>query len=203
MWASGENTVEFSKYHGLGNDVIVIEEGDLPSPMTPELASLMCDRRLGIGADQIMLMKKPKQQQQKQQQQQPDEVDRRLAIFNADGSKAEACGNGTRYGCTFSVSPFPSKYPISSTAPRCVVEHLASKLGKRRISLLSPTGKVLLGERHVPGVVEVDQGRPELLGPPLRLDDHGMEGEVGVPVSVGNPHLVIFLKNKCGKIPNK
>ncbi len=202
MWASGENTVEFSKYHGLGNDVIVIEEGDLPSPMTPELASSMCDRRLGIGADQIMLMKKPKQQQQ-QQQQQPNEVDRRLAIFNADGSKAEACGNGTRYVCTFSVSPFTSKYPISSIAPRCVVEHLASKLGKRRISLLSPTGKVLLGERHVPGDVEVDQGRPELLGPPLRLGDHGMEGEVGVPVSVGNPHLVIFLKNKWGKIPNK
>ncbi len=106
MWASGENTVEFSKYHGLGNDVIVIEEGDLPSPMTPELASSMCDRRLGIGADQIMLMKKPKQQQQ---QQQPDEVDRRLAIFNADGSKAEACGNGTRYVCIFSVSPITPK----------------------------------------------------------------------------------------------
>ncbi len=81
-----------------------------------------------------------------------------------------------------------------------MVEHLSKILCKDRVRLLSAsTGEVHCGLRHRPEDVEVQQGRPRLLLPaPALLDlaEWGMEGEAGVPVTVGNPHLVIFLKNR-------
>lgn len=73
----------FSKYHGLGNDFIVIEaEGE--GLFTPELAQRLCDRHFGVGADGVLLLS-------------PSETaDARLVILNADGSRPEMCGNGLR-----------------------------------------------------------------------------------------------------------
>ena len=75
----------FWKMEGCGNDFVVVDRADLPAGLGPGAAPLLCDRRLGIGADGVLV------------------VDRGVAgvaagmtIWNADGSIAEMCGNGLR-----------------------------------------------------------------------------------------------------------
>ncbi|NOZ25836.1 MAG: diaminopimelate epimerase [Nitrospirae bacterium] len=82
--------MKFTKMHGLGNDFIVIDtvrESSLADLGTDELSRLsvhLCNRRLAVGADQLLLLC-PSQ-----------EADFRMRIFNADGSEVEMCGNGIR-----------------------------------------------------------------------------------------------------------
>ena len=79
----------FRKMEGLGNDFIVLDDrvpgtnGEFP--MDAARAKRLCDRRLGVGADQILWLRKPK-----------SKADVRMEVWNADGSTAEMCGNGIR-----------------------------------------------------------------------------------------------------------
>lgn len=76
---------EFLKMHGLGNDFVVFDARDTDWHMPADAARLIADRRLGIGCDQIMIIRKPRAS-----------GDIFLEMLNADGSQAGACGNGTR-----------------------------------------------------------------------------------------------------------
>ncbi len=75
----------FFKYHGLGNDFIVVDADQLPQgALTPAQARLLCDRRFGVGADGVLVLH-------------PSPTARaRMVILNADGSRPEMCGNGLR-----------------------------------------------------------------------------------------------------------
>ena len=77
--------MNFSKYSGLGNDFILVDnrDGHFPSG-DQELIRRLCHRRFGIGADGIILLERSQIAQAK------------MRIFNADGSEAEMCGNGLR-----------------------------------------------------------------------------------------------------------
>src|SRR5260370_1451659 len=80
----------FTKMHGLGNDFVVIDDftRDRGAPaVDASLAKLLCFRRLGVGADQLLWLKKP---------QNPAAADARMEVLNSDGSSAEMCGNGIR-----------------------------------------------------------------------------------------------------------
>ena len=46
---------DFHKYHGLGNDYLVIDPADFPFEPTPEAVRAICDRNLGVGSDGILL----------------------------------------------------------------------------------------------------------------------------------------------------
>ncbi|MBP7736196.1 MAG: diaminopimelate epimerase [Spirochaetes bacterium] len=76
--------MDFYKYHGLGNDYIVIDPGRNDVSLTPENIILICDRNLGIGSDGILHG--------------PffDNGSISVRIFNPDGSEAEKSGNGAR-----------------------------------------------------------------------------------------------------------
>jgi diaminopimelate epimerase len=77
--------VKFSKYHALGNDYIVIDPEDLPSPLTVEQIKTICHRNFGVGSDGILLG--------------PflaANAKCGLKIYNPDGSEAEKSGNGLR-----------------------------------------------------------------------------------------------------------
>src|SRR5437870_12266266 len=79
-------TLRFAKLHGTANDFIYVDAragfpGD-PAALAPRL----CDRRRGIGADGLILLLPSSN----------GEADCRMAIYNADGSRAEMCGNGIR-----------------------------------------------------------------------------------------------------------
>lgn len=74
--------LHFWKYHGIGNDFVVIEGGPLVSP---DRAERLCDRRRGIGADGILTILPPQ-----------DGGVAYMHIYNSDGSVAAMCGNGIR-----------------------------------------------------------------------------------------------------------
>jgi diaminopimelate epimerase len=75
-------TLRFAKYHGLGNDFVVVD-GPL---MSADRARRICDRRRGIGADGVLTILPPRT---------PGAL-ARMHIYNSDGSVPEMCGNGIR-----------------------------------------------------------------------------------------------------------
>ncbi len=77
--------MRFAKYHGLGNDYLVIDAADLPAGFGPAIIRRICDRHFGIGSDGILVHGPD-----------PADGDFRLRICNPDGSEAEKSGNGLR-----------------------------------------------------------------------------------------------------------
>jgi diaminopimelate epimerase len=75
----------FTKYHALGNDYIVINPKDLPSPLSPDQIKTICHRNFGVGSDGILIGPLPSKK-----------AKFALRIFNPDGSEAEKSGNGLR-----------------------------------------------------------------------------------------------------------
>jgi len=74
----------FAKVHGAGNDFVVVKYPELSDEEFAKLAPILCDRRKGIGADGLLLVRRD------------PEHDFRMVYFNADGSRASLCGNGAR-----------------------------------------------------------------------------------------------------------
>ena len=81
---------EFLKMHGLGNDFIIFDWRDAssadggPASINEATTRRLADRRLGIGCDQILVIRDS------------GDADIRMDILNHDGSPSGACGNGTR-----------------------------------------------------------------------------------------------------------
>lgn len=78
------NKIEFTKMVASGNDFVVLEGYKAQGTTYKSLAKSICDRKLGVGADGVLVLEKSKV------------ADIRMRIFNADGSEAEMCGNGAR-----------------------------------------------------------------------------------------------------------
>jgi diaminopimelate epimerase len=79
-------SVEFEKWHALGNDYVILEARSLPFELTPARIRAICAPHTGVFADGILLLSAPEQ---------PGFV-AALRIFNPDGSEAELSGNGAR-----------------------------------------------------------------------------------------------------------
>jgi len=76
--------LEFDKYHGAGNDFIIIDLNKQNIALTNEQVAFLCDRHFGIGADGLMLLKKS------------TDYDFEMIYYNSDGKPATMCGNGGR-----------------------------------------------------------------------------------------------------------
>jgi diaminopimelate epimerase len=74
----------FSKWHGLGNDYLLVERAELAWPLTPERVRRICDYHFGVGSDGIVEVTSAN----------GDRAE--VVIWNPDGSTAELSGNGTR-----------------------------------------------------------------------------------------------------------
>jgi diaminopimelate epimerase len=79
----------FVKYHGLGNDYLVVDPALVPFSLTPDAVRLICDRNRGVGSDGILAVTPS------------DVADVGLRIWNPDGSEAEKSGNGVRIFAKF------------------------------------------------------------------------------------------------------
>ncbi|MFH1118515.1 MAG: diaminopimelate epimerase [Bacteroidota bacterium] len=75
---------EFFKFHGTGNDFILLDGRKIPAIPSKETIAQLCHRRFGIGADGLIILSPE------------DGFDFRMIYFNADGSPAGMCGNGAR-----------------------------------------------------------------------------------------------------------
>jgi diaminopimelate epimerase len=76
--------MRFWKYHGIGNDFVLLDNFDGSANKEPAWVRSVCDRRFGIGADGILYLERS------------EKADATMSILNSDGSVAEMCGNGIR-----------------------------------------------------------------------------------------------------------
>jgi len=85
--------IAFTKMHGAGNDFVMIENLDGSIELSTEQVARMCKRRLGIGADGLILLNPP----------QADDTDATMIYYNADGGRVDMCGNGARCFTSFAL----------------------------------------------------------------------------------------------------
>jgi diaminopimelate epimerase len=85
----------FTKMHGAGNDFVMIDNWSGNFRPTTEQIARLCHRRFGVGADGLLLLERPED---------PATQDARMVYFNADGSRAEMCGNGARCFTAFALA---------------------------------------------------------------------------------------------------
>jgi len=119
--------MKFTKMHGAGNDFVIISmlEEQIDIERIPELAQKLCHRRMGIGADGLMLVDKAE-----------CGGDYRLRFYNADGSLGEMCGNGARciarYGYEHGLAGDIQR--IETTAGLVIGERMSETLYKIRLN---------------------------------------------------------------------
>jgi len=78
-------TLLFEKYHGIGNDFLVVEVAS-PDQISVEQAMALCDRHFGIGGDGVLVVSPATSERARAT----------MTVLNADGSTPEMCGNGLR-----------------------------------------------------------------------------------------------------------
>lgn len=159
----------FSKGHALGNDYIVVDTADLPELPATELIRLLCDRHRGVGSDGVLYGG-------------ADGGGFRLRIFNPDGSEAEKSGNGLRiFGAYLHSQGLVREAPFTVRLPGESVE----------MQVLGPAAAGALQIRVAIGRASF---RPEDMGfhGAVRLEVGGEAVRVQ-PVSLGNPHCVVWV----------
>lgn len=165
--------IEFTKMHGAGNDYIYVYTEKFPIDNPSELAIRLSKFHTGIGSDGLILIGKSKK------------ADFSMRIFNADGSEAMMCGNGSR--C---VGKYVYEYGLTKKET-ITLETLS---GIKTLNLHITDGKV--------NTVSVDMGKSEVLSligsdipfinKPIIANGITM---YGTSVSMGNPHIVFFVEN--------
>lgn len=177
----------FWKMHGTGNDFVVVE--DLPGVDWAALARAVCDRHVGVGGDGLLVVL-------------PSTVaDRRMRMFNPDGSEAEMCGNGLRCFVKYVLDRGLVAAAMERDARVLTVETAA---GVQRAEAWPATGPV--------ATVRVEMGRPALepaalgmtLDAPAPVLDLAFTaaGERRVTlVSMGNPHAVELIDGDPAAFP--
>jgi diaminopimelate epimerase len=175
--------MRFAKYHGLGNDFLVVDlrtlgGEDAVAAQDPAVVRALCDRQFGVGGDGVLAVLPG-----------GSGADARMRVLNADGSEAEMCGNGIR----------------------CVAKELYDRGGvkKDRIAIDTGAGRLVCAIDAKGGVAQsvvVEMGAPRLTyaeipmtGPasercieqPLEIAGHPTRSFTAV--SMGNPHAVTFV----------
>jgi diaminopimelate epimerase len=163
----------FSKYHGLGNDYLVIDPKDLPSPLTPEQIKTICHRNFGVGSDGILIGPSPS-----------TKARFALRIFNPDGSEAEKSGNGLRIFSRYLWDKkLVRKEEFSIETRGGLVQAAVMERGKIvRVEM----GKVSFWSDEIP----VAGPRREVINEPIHL--RGQKFNF-CAATVGNPHCVLLL----------
>jgi len=166
--------MDFYKYHGLGNDYIVIDPSGNNVALNPETIKLICDRNLGIGSDGILYG--------------PlfGDGPMRLRIFNPDGSEAEKSGNGVRIFTRYLLEHGYVKGDTASfMTPGGPIE--AKLLDPAAYLIKVNMGSCIFDSERIP----VAGPRREVLNEPVEILG---KRYLMTCVSMGNPHCVIPLK---------
>jgi diaminopimelate epimerase len=160
----------FRKMHGLGNDFVVLDARARPLSLSESQVQAIANRRTGVGFDQLLIIE-PAQK----------DGDAFMTVRNADGGVVSSCGNGAR----------------------CVADLMMADTGKDAVILETLAGPVAASHGEN-GQVAVDMGPAKLdwQDIPLAMEENTghLDIVVGslsnpVAVSMGNPHVVFFVKD--------
>lgn len=167
--------MKFTKMHGCGNDYVYVNCLSETVEHPEDTARLVSDRHFGIGSDGLILIK-------------PSKVaDFEMAMYNADGSRGEMCGNGIR--C---VAKYVYDYGLTDKT-EISVETLA---GIKYLQLAVEDGKVSEVRVNMGAPVLEAEKIPVLIpGSPVVSQPMTVAGRAYkvTCVSMGNPHCVVFL----------
>ena len=163
--------IDFIKMHGLGNDFVIIDKRLNNITITKELINKLSDRKSGAGCDQLITINRSNKV----------DIHANIEIFNPNGDKAEACGNGTR----------------------CVAKLLFDETDKKEIKILSDAG-ILYAKKINSKNISVNLGKlstnweeiplsKKIDSLDIPLNIKGLSN--GVAINIGNPHIVFFGKN--------
>ena len=169
-------TLAFTKMHGLGNDFVVVDARDLPAHDWDALSRAMCDRHLGIGADQLLLVCRS------------ERADVSMRLFNTDGFEAEMCGNGIR--C---IGRYVYEHGIVRSSD-LTIETLG---GVKKLHLLLD-GECVLGARVSMGVPRIIFAQEWI---ELALSGQPPDCLELVAIDMGNPHAVAFSGSPVDDFP--
>jgi diaminopimelate epimerase len=154
--------IPFTKAHGAKNDFLLTWKNDAPDDDRAALASAICDRHTGIGADGWMLVDPPED----------GDAEGSIQLYNSDGSSAEISGNGTRCAAAFLI-----RHGYASSVVR-----VRTGAGIKTLRLLERSGLQFRFEMNM-GRPEVQAARFSL---PLRTGDRDT-----TLVWVGNPQCAV------------
>lgn len=164
----------FRKYHGLGNDFVLIDNRHQEEPLiSAQQAVSLCDRRFGIGADGVIFLLPGS-----------EGADHTMRIFNSDGSEPEMCGNGIRCLAQFlhDLGVTRPSYEIHTAAGRIVPRIEESGL------ITVDMGPPRLLADQIPTTLTSAQDK--VIDHPLMVADQSW---LVTCVSMGNPHCVTFV----------
>ena len=165
--------IEFTKMHGLGNDVIVLDRRDQNIDLTPKLIAHLCDRRKGVGCDQLMVIEDSSD----------ENIVANYRIFNPDANEVEQCGNGARCVARYLFNKDELSEEFTLRAMCSDVEVICHADGSVSVALGVPSFE--------------PQDLPLLASQRLsqyHLEAAGRTLEFGA-VSVGNPHAVLSVNS--------
>lgn len=166
--------MKFWKYHGIGNDFVVLDCHDGKTEVDMEWSRGACDRHFGIGADGVLYIL-------------PGEegADITMRVINADGTEAEMCGNGIR--C---VAVHAYNFGIVEKEEMTIhtlAGNLKAKItlkGKKAVAATIDMGAPILDGRSIP--IDWDG---EYINEPFTYLRYYFNATA---VSMGNPHFVTF-----------
>ena len=169
--------IPFVKYHGLGNDWVVVLSSDLP-PGLSQFACKILDRHTGAGADGLIVVMKSDDRSH----------DARIRFFNADGSEAEMSGNGIRCAGAFLSEHKPQKLSLEIETPAGLKTLEKGKSSEGRWMFHVRMGAPILTAAEIP--FQPAGAASPLLRFPLKT----YRGDLLVTVtSMGNPHCSVFV----------
>ncbi|MFN8475860.1 MAG: diaminopimelate epimerase [Anaerolineae bacterium] len=182
--SNGSSSIPFTKYHGLGNDFVVVDARETSAlAESPALAVAVCDRHQGVGGDGLLFVLPA------------DDAHVTMHLYNSDGTIARMCGNGIR--C---LTRFVYEKGIWGGDGELVVRTAS---GLRTTEIIDPSPATflvrvnlrlpLLADADVPTTLPHPPGAPVLdapldTDPPLRV----------TCLSLGNPHAVVFVDDLDG-----
>ena len=169
-------TIAFTKGHGTGNDFVIVPDPDGRLDLSDDQVAVLCDRRFGIGGDGILRVVRSSAIEEGAEAA-ASGAEWFMDYRNADGSKAEMCGNGTRVFVRYLIEVGWAAWD---------------------------DGPIAIGTRAgVKTLTRSDRGLEVDLGS-FRVDDAdvlvrtrgGGAPRPGIGVDVGNPHVVVALPDE-------
>jgi diaminopimelate epimerase len=160
----------FTKYHGLGNDFILVEEDEISTFDTGKLAVILCNRYTGIGADGLIVVKqKPCLE---------------MIFYNSDGSAATMCGNGIRCLASYLYASglLLDKYTVKTGAGNIHIERVSEEPFLAKINM----GKPCFAAADIPVLTE----KAEFINQTLTIYDEAISLS---SVFLGTINTVVFV----------
>lgn len=169
--------IQFTKGHGTGNDFVLIDNFDNSLDLSQEQIKFICDRHFGVGANGVIFAVRTEKSEVAHLKVEEPSCDWFMDYRNADGSKAEMCGNGIRVFARYLIEKDLASIQPGATLP------IATRAGIKDITEAATGFAVDLGLfRIADNELEIQASGLDLARPALELD-------------LGNPHAVVALSS--------